>query len=176
MVVLLQIKKHKSRKEIVVKTFFVLFTLVLGLSGCAKNPAVPFEQRGSSAIPYEETWERAESQSEVQFALGDLGTQKCRPHQNKMKAATGEDYSCRKQTIDTPKGIVDIGLTMPSWYWRLPAPTIITFVYQPDINKRTPFSRAMYLEIDHLRRWEYQRPVQRKCLYKSPMLRKKYCR
>jgi hypothetical protein len=122
------------------------------VSACAN---VPYTERGSSVISYEEIWKRAESRPAVSSTLGDLGINASRPQQNMLSEAMQQDYSCRDRTIQTPKGRIDVALCLRSSYWRLPASTEVTFIYQPDLSEVTPLSRVIYLKPDQPRRWYY---------------------
>jgi|GEM_PF-1509911 len=162
----------KSRKGIIMDKFLVILML-LTLGACAE---VPYEQRGSSAISYEEIRERADSMRTITLTLAQLGINKSRPQENLLNREMRENYSCRDRTITTPKGRIDVALCIPSWYWTLPSSAQITFVYQSDISERMPLSRVIYLEINHLHQWDYQRPVRRECPYTGPLLRTEHCR
>jgi hypothetical protein len=153
------------------KIFGVLAALLL--LGACTNPQVPYEQRGSSAISYEEGRSRAESMRSVSFALGNMGTQESRPHENMLNSSSlYDDYSCRDKTIMTPEGVIDIALCIPSWYWRLPASTRVMFVYQSDISERMPLSRVMYLEVSH---FLYQRRSRYDCPFTGALIRAQQC-
>jgi hypothetical protein len=152
---------------------FLVVIMLLTLSACAD---VAYEQRGSSATPYEETWKRAESMRTITLTLAQLGINKSRPQENLLNQEMRENYSCRDRTITTPEGRIDAALCIPSWYWTLPSSTQVTFVYQSDISERLPLSRVIYLEINHLRQRDYQQPVRRECPYTGSLLRAEHCR
>ena len=140
------------------KRFFLVFVMMVSLSACAGDTPMATSATSDSATSYEETWERAESLPVLNLSMGQLGTQKCRPLANILTQAFRKDYDCRDRTIKTPKGNINIGLGFPAWYWELPAPTSIRFVYQEDVSKRVPLHRVLYLETNNfktLRHYNY---------------------